>query len=378
MRCADDRRRRDDAPAGRQQHPRERASVRHGEAMTSATPAPEAPASVKPAGEPRRSTTLLSVVVIARNESAHIAACLESILDGVAECGPVDITVIDSDSTDDTAAIASGYPVSVYRYSAERLTAGAARRIGFDLVNGEYVLFIDGDCELEPGWLGPALECLAASPDVAVVYGNRREVFIGVPAGFVTGGPAPSEWVLGGNGLYRSSVLRQVGCFNPFLRANEEAELLGRIRRAGYRELLKPPVMVTHHTLPKDSVRGFVKRWRYGMMKGQGQVLRIAVAEGLFAYHAKRLNRYLLTFLFLAAGVLAIGVGVAGSAPVVPLAWASLGFVAFAYLCYRRRSIRSAVYVTVDWVVAAIDVVRGFMDTPRPIDAFRPTIERIR
>ena len=35
--------------------------------------------------------------------------------------------------------------------------------------------FVDGDCEIDPGWLDRGLRELEARPDVAVVCGRRRE-----------------------------------------------------------------------------------------------------------------------------------------------------------------------------------------------------------
>ena len=60
-------------------------------------------------------------------------------------------------------------------------TAARARNAGIDaLAAGDrptYVQFVDGDCELQPGWLATAAAFLDRSPMVAVAFGRLRERF---------------------------------------------------------------------------------------------------------------------------------------------------------------------------------------------------------
>src|SRR3546814_3836293 len=58
-------------------------------------------------------------------------------------------------------------------------TAARARNAGLEAILGawpdlEYVQFVDGDCELEPGWLAAAEAFLRSEPAVAAVCGRRR------------------------------------------------------------------------------------------------------------------------------------------------------------------------------------------------------------
>jgi glycosyltransferase involved in cell wall biosynthesis len=318
----------------------------------------------------------LAVVVITRNEAHHIGACLEAITQAVSDFPGTPIVVGDSDSNDDTVAIALRYPVTVYRYRASVLTAAAGRRIGFDKVNARYVLFVDGDCCIEASWLKPAMELILECSDIAVVSGLRRESFEGVTPAFRSTSPAPEEYDLGGNALYCSDVLHQVGGFNPFIISGEDDELLGRIKAAGYRAIRTPEVMYTHHTMPKDTMQDFMRRHSRGMNQGFGQVLRVSLRQGLFTYHARRLNRYLLLLGYLAFGAIFGIVGGLLSRPLLPLAWVVIGVLAFAWLYYRRRSIRGATYIVADWLIVVFFMVAGFLKRPQSPEKFAPQVEK--
>jgi GT2 family glycosyltransferase len=225
--------------------------------------------------------TTLSVVLIGRNEAANIARLLESVL---RETGAVDseVVVVDSASTDGMADIAARFPVDVLRLLPDQpLSAAAGRYVGFEWTKGDHVLFLDGDMELYPGWVDEGLRILEERPDAGAVTGALIEH----PPGSATPAPVPpvggsaDEDVrevrfAAGAALYRRTVLDQVGCFNPYLRSDEEPELCLRVRQAGYRVLQTPHPIVYHHGPPSGSLATVVGRWRRGLFLGAGQNLR--------------------------------------------------------------------------------------------------------
>src|SRR5262249_41299880 len=123
---------------------------------------------------------------------------------------------------------------------------------------------------------------------------------------------------LGGNAVYRRAALEAVGGFHPRLRANEEAELGVRIRRAGGTLERIPVAMAGHHTPPPDGLTEYWRRVRTGLIAGQGRALRVALDDGLFLEHARRLGRQLGFIAWTIAGVIA--------AALAALGW-SAGFV---------------------------------------------------
>ena len=84
-------------------------------------------------------------------------------------------------STDRSVAAAERLGAFVVKLdSAHRLTAARARNEGFAALMKlqpelKYVQFVDGDCELDNGWLETAVTFITQRADVAVVCGRRRE-----------------------------------------------------------------------------------------------------------------------------------------------------------------------------------------------------------
>jgi glycosyltransferase involved in cell wall biosynthesis len=314
------------------------------------------PESALPARVEERS---IAVVIIARNEAAQIGDCVESVLAGTAAFPGTMIVVVDSDSTDGTAAVAARYPVTVYRYRAARMTAAAGRWIGAQHVKASYTLFIDGDCRLVPGWLEVAVATMERSSTTAVICGGRQNAYA-EPGRLRL---EDAGWDLGGTALYRTDVLTRAGGFNPFITGNEEQELLARILALGYHKMSTPELMAVHHTGVKESVNGLWRRHRNGMLQGPGQVLRASLSAGTFWYHAAVFNRYLLTLLFLVIGIVCTIVAPWHRAFLA--AWLSTALTAIVVLGVRQGSVGAAAFIIADWVLVAVNAVPAFLRGPR-------------
>jgi GT2 family glycosyltransferase len=182
----------------------------------------------------------LGVVAIGRNEGERLVRCLTSVT-GRAD----DVVCVDSGSTDGSVERARGLGVTVVELDRSRpFTAARARNAGFEQLirqepELEFVQFIDGDCELQPGWLETATRHLEHHPRAGVVCGRRRERF---PDASPYNRLADMEWdtpvgnalACGGDALMRAQVFRQVGGYDESLIAGEDPELCLRIRQAGF------------------------------------------------------------------------------------------------------------------------------------------------
>ncbi len=106
----------------------------------------------------------VSVVVPTLNSEQTLAACLRSIVQQDAS-GGIETIVVDSQSTDNTARIASGYGAKVVT-TTQRLLG--ARIIGIQESDGQFVLLLDSDQILDKTAISRACE-LGGSVDMVVL-----------------------------------------------------------------------------------------------------------------------------------------------------------------------------------------------------------------
>ncbi|MGE8468564.1 MAG: glycosyltransferase family 2 protein [Pseudomonas putida] len=224
--------------------------------------------------------TAIGVVVIGRNEGARLERCLRSLAHGADQ-----VVYVDSGSTDGSVQMAQALGVEVLALDMARpFTAARARNEGFACLQQllptlRHVQFVDGDCEVDPGWLASAQAFLQARPDVAVVCGRRRERF---PQRSVYNLLCDLEWdtpigeakACGGDALMRADAFAQVGGFRPDLIAGEEPELCVRLRAKGWKVWRLADEMTLHDA----AMTRFSQWWRRSLRAGH------AYAEGAFLH----------------------------------------------------------------------------------------------
>jgi len=321
----------------------------------------------------------LSAVIIARNESAHIVRCIESVMAAVASIDGCEIVLVDSCSDDRTVEIARRYPIRVIELARnQRCCAAMGRHVGIALTRGEYVLCVDGDTEIHPDWATAALAVLSARPNLGGAAGREDQIYYrngervgGKPDYFETGDAECVVDQFGGNAMYRRRALESVGSFNPYVRSFEEAELGARLRRAGWQLVRIPASMGNHHTQQPDSLREYRRRLSGHLFTGQGQVLRIALRQGLFWEHARKLNRVLLFWLWVAIGGATAGVAVTLSRRAPAVMWLAASGLLIVAFVIRTRSVAKPLRLMVDWALSGPPLVWGFLLAPADPRAFR-------
>jgi GT2 family glycosyltransferase len=221
-------------------------------------------------------------VIIGRNEGDRLRRCLMSLVGQAAA-----VVYVDSGSTDGSVALARGLGVTVVELNmAIPFTAARGRNEGFRALQGRfpslrYIQFVDGDCEMLPGWLDAARDFLESYPEVAVACGRRRERY---PEHSIYNKLCDMEWdtplgeakACGGDAMIRTAALVEVGGYRSDLIAGEEPELCVRLRLAGWKVWRIDHDMALHDA----AMTRFGQWWKRSVRSGH------AFAEGAYLHGA--------------------------------------------------------------------------------------------
>lgn len=224
----------------------------------------------------------VGLVVIGRNEGERLRRCLASAARSI---GTARAVYVDSGSTDGSVQQARAAGVEVVDLDTSvKFTAARARNAGVQRLvqiapDTDYVMFVDGDCEIVETWWAAATARLDADAALAVACGRRRERF---PARSVYNRLCDMEWdtpvgralACGGDSMMRLAAFRAVGGFNADLIAGEEPELCLRLRQAGY----AIERVGTEMTLHDAAMTRFSQWWKREKRAG------FATAEGAAMY----------------------------------------------------------------------------------------------
>ena len=220
-----------------------------------------------------------SVIIPARNEAAHLGACLDAVLASLGDAQAVEILVVDGESTDGTADIVRAYASRdrrVHLVKNHQRTTPAAFNVGIRAARGKWIAIVSAHCTVgreffAAGWAhldaddadivgGP----IDAEPERSGVMpwllsqavshpfgvGNSR-FRISSGLGLVDAVPFP---------LMRRDVFDRIGLFDEDLVRNQDTEFFGRARQAGLRILLEPRMRSIYRargTLPRLVRQGF-------------------------------------------------------------------------------------------------------------------------
>jgi len=184
------------------------------------------------------SQTRVSCVIPVYNAEAFVAEAVTSVLEQTVR--PQEIIVVDDGSTDGTPDALAAFGSDVHVIRQQNQGVSAARNVGVDAAEGEWIALLDAD----DWWLPEKLarqQALAADPDVGLVYtgcwaqeqdsGRRHETPLVKPSDdayhrLLRGNFVPTSTV-----MVRRDLWQQAGGLEPMLATCEDWDLWIRLAR---------------------------------------------------------------------------------------------------------------------------------------------------
>lgn len=196
----------------------------------------------------------LSVIIITRNEEKNIEKSILSVIRAIFKASKIissyEIILVDSNSSDRTVEIASGFAITIFQIDEQYKGPSAGRYIGYKNAKGDYILFLDGDQSIYEDFLLRAIRHMMKKYNLAGVqgyfsydlpkkqgyfsYDTRARDFKRNIAGTESIQYESVNWFKNGTVIYKKSVLDKVGPFNPWIKGEEERELSFRITQDNF------------------------------------------------------------------------------------------------------------------------------------------------
>ena len=243
----------------------------------------------------------ISAVVIGRNEASSLSQCISSLV-----LKAQYVVYVDSGSTDKSVSVAKNARAFVVQLDMQApFTAARGRNVGFYHVlsmspDTKYVQFVDGDCEIIPGWLDAGALFLQEHDCYAAVCGRLRERH---PDASIYNRLCDIEWngptgdieSCGGIFLVRATAFAEIGGMNSAIAAGEEPEMCLRLRRAGWRIARLDKEMALHDA----TLLRFAQWWQRVVRGGRGAMdVYTRTGRQVFAPQVKRTRLWTIGWCF--------------------------------------------------------------------------------
>lgn len=246
-------------------------------------------------------TPRASIVVPVHNQLDHTLGCLASLARS-GDATPFEVIVVDDASRDDSATVLPAIPGLRYLRCDANFGFIGACRLGATQARGAFIVYLNNDTAVQPGWLDALLDTFERHPDTGIA--GSRLVY---PDGRLqeAGGVIYRDGSTGNVGRFQDPGHPAFGCvrevdycsgaaiaiprdlhdaldgFDPaFAPAYyEDADLAMRVRAAGRRVRYQPASVVVHYegvssgTDPLQGVKAhqainqarFASRWRMAL-----------------------------------------------------------------------------------------------------------------
>jgi len=234
-----------------------------------------------------REQELVTVVVPARDEEAHLEACLDSIL--AQDHRALQVVVVDGASTDRTAEIVRARAARDSRVELLTNPQGiipVSLNLALAAARGRWLVRVDAHSAVPPHYVSTAVDLLQSGRWAAV--GGRKDGVGVTPAGRAVAAVMASRFGVGNStyhygtqpqevehvpfGAYSVEVARELGGWDPRLTVNQDFEFDHRLRAAGHHLLFDPRLTIDWHC--RQSVPGLYRQYRrYG--RGKVRVARL-------------------------------------------------------------------------------------------------------
>ena len=207
---------------------------------------------------------MISFILIGRNEGWRLELCLKSTIKAIEECGlQAEVIYVDSQSTDNSLELAKGYPEVESFLITGRYNAAIARNIGVKESKGENLLFLDGDMELNPGFLNLIFD-ENQNLKFDFVSGNFVNNYYDEAGGFLRKDfyqkiyveKDTVQYTTGGLFAIKRKHWLAVGGMRNKFKKGQDLDLGYRLAKHGIPLLRKKELMAIHHTIDyKDKKR---------------------------------------------------------------------------------------------------------------------------
>lgn len=223
---------------------------------------------VRPVSRPPRVSRRVSVIINTYNRGRQLERCLSTLADQTHR--DFEVIVVNGPSSDQTRAVLARFAGKIQVVETQSRVLSVSRNEGIARASGELVAFLDDDAVAHPRWL-EELQGAFDEPDVGAAGGltyrmNGRDIefrngIIDREASVYWDQPVPgSHWdweegylntVSGNNCMFRRSALEQIGGFDERIEYyHDEADVVMRLRRAGFRTVHRPRAVVYHEAAP--------------------------------------------------------------------------------------------------------------------------------
>ncbi len=203
-----------------------------------------------------------SIIIPTYNRPEKLKNCLESITKLDYPIDRFEVIIIDDGSHESLESIISYFQplINVKLIKQKNSGPATARNNGVSQAQGDYIAFIDDDCEVTPSWLSVFAYCFQQNPNAILggytinkltenIYSVASQKLVDYLYSYYNAIPDRTQFFTSNNFVIPKVIFEKIGGFNTTfpLAAAEDRELCHRLYFQGYKMIYLPQAEVEHY-----------------------------------------------------------------------------------------------------------------------------------
>lgn len=202
---------------------------------------------------------LVSIIIPTFNNQSTIANTLSSVYEQT--YSDIEVIIVDDGSTDDSRNVIPEYiQDKPFSRLISQINKGpsAARNLGFESSNGEYLVFLDADDIIAPTYIEECVRKFQATPSLGIVFSQTHLIDdqVGV---FQLADYSPTTIMQQNcfpiSAMIKAAIFREIGLFDTNIRYGEDWEMWIRYtQKNDYIYKIEKPLFFYRKRFTKDSI----------------------------------------------------------------------------------------------------------------------------
>jgi glycosyltransferase involved in cell wall biosynthesis len=199
---------------------------------------------------------LISVILPIHNSEKYLREAIDSVFKQ--NYTPIELIAIDDGSTDGSSQIIKDHTGNIQYYYQTNQGPAAARNLGIQKANGEFVTFIDGDDLWPDDKLKNQMGCFEKFPETEIVQGLVKRVDILQPDGYAENNGEDQLFIHSNLGamLIRRTVFDKIGLFDKTLTYHSDTDFWFRARESGIKIMVDKRVALIYRIHGQNHTSG--------------------------------------------------------------------------------------------------------------------------
>jgi hypothetical protein len=153
--------------------------------------------------------------------------------------------------------------------------------------------------------------------------------------------------------------LLKVGNFQPYLRAEEEAEISYRLTKRGYELFFLPYPSIYHYCIPRHTIQETIRRFRENLWLGMGDMMDWSIKNKYYPIIWKRFKVYICFLSLMFVSISGSIFSAVLNKSILSIAFGLTPLIFILFMCIKKKSLYQGIVSVLNISIISLNIAAG-------------------